>query len=1283
MKLEIINPNIALNKAYVKHSLNRDDIELFKKNLIHLFERINESESEEHNKNIVSDFLKDTYYKTNYEINTAGRKDLVIHLGKTSSEPVAVIIEAKRPDDKAGMINNQKANTKSVHELIHYYLHERFIKNNKEIRNLIITDIYQWYIFDATEFEKLFFNNKQFVKTYNDWHVGVLPSKNTDWFYQEIAKPFIEKEIQQIKCTYFNLREYESIIKNEDKTDDTKLIQLYKLLSPQHLLKLPFANDSNVLNKDFYNELLHIIGLEESKVSTKKVIERKVKNRNAGSLLENTINIVSIRNKTTNLERPDLFGETEDEQVFSIALELSITWLNRILFLKLLEGQLIKYHKGNRDFAFLNSNKIKDFDELDELFFEVLAVKPEYRSKSVNQIFGDLPYLNSSLFERTELENKTIQISELKDRLDLPVFNLTVLKDTTGKRISGNKNTIEYLFEFLNAYNFSSDTTAEILEENKTIINAAVLGLIFEKINGYKDGSFYRPGFITTYICRETLRKSVIQKFSEFYKRQISDFEHLKEFIDPTDKEQRQKANEIINSIKICDPAVGSGHFLVSILNEMIAIKSELQILSYSTGQRIKEYKILNESDELIITDKETEESFTYILNEKHRPIEELQLLQESLFNEKRNLIEKCLFGVDINPKSVSICRLRLWIELLKNSYYTKESDFKYLETLPNIDINIKSGNSLVNRYSLDADIRKALKQSKWNIESYKFAVKTYQNAPNKNVKLEMERLILKIKQDYSSEIRHNDPLKNRIDKLANEIYNRFTGNFLFEPQAPYGKKEKELEKQKEKERKKLETEIEELTTKMEDFRTGKAYEKSFEWRFEFPEVLNNEGDFVGFDVVIGNPPYFSVGQDVNLLEVSQNYETYQQTGDIYMLFMERGLKILAPQGFLCMITSNKWLRSAYGQVLRRFLLQNSNIELLVDFGGVKIFEEATVDTNIILISKSKSLNNNCKAVYFEKSFKVADDIETYINKNITYVSGLTSDSWNIANDEVNTIKQKMNEKGKILEFWDIEINRGILTGYNEAFFIDSKTRNELIDKDPNSAEIIKPLLRGRDVHHYYIDNKDQYLINTYNGKLIDEIDQVTGKKQRIRVNRIEVSSSYPAVYEYLKQFETKLKEREDQGEHWTNHRNCAYQHLFHQPKLIYPETTVRRSEFYYDTKGYLTDKTCFILTGENLKYLNGVLCSKLIEYYLETELRTLGKTSIQYSKQYMEKLPIPEITGHNKEIAVQIEKLVDSIILEKDLDIKSDTKDIEKQINKLVYKLYDLSKEEIELIEK
>jgi hypothetical protein len=402
------------------------------------------------------------------------------------------------------------------------------------------------------------------------------------------------------------------------------------------------------------------------------------------------------------------------------------------------------------------------------------------------------------------------------------------------------------------------------------------------------------------------------------------------------------------------------------------------------------------------------------------------------------------------------------------------------------------------------------------------------------------------------------------------------------------------------------------------------------------------------------------------------------------MLFIERSLQILKPEGRVCIITSNKWMRAAYGDIFRDYLLKNSKPELLLDFGGVKIFDEATVDTSIIFTRKVKQAKISFDAVYFDNSFNPdEDDISEYTVKNKIILSGLSSESWNIATDSTNDIKNKIKDKGTFLENWGISINYGIKTGFNDAFFIDSKIKAELIAQDPKSDEIIEPFLRGRDVHKYYIDDKVQFLINTYNGKLIDEENPNTGKKIKVRVERIDVENQYPAIYNYLLNFKDKLIERTDQGEHWTNHRNCAYQHLFYGEKIIYPETTVRRSEFFFDKNKFLTDKTCFILTGVNLKYLNGVLCSKVVEYYLETELRTLGKTSIQYSKQYMEKLPIPEITDDNKETVTQIETLVNEII---ELKEKVKTADITEQtdkIDKLVYELYDLTNEEIEIIEK
>lgn len=347
MKLHLLTPAKSLNKAYLKQSLKRDQVELFKANLARLFDRVNEKESEENLKNIVSDFLKDTWYKNGYEINTKERADLVIHNGKSAADPVGVIVEVKRPGNRTEMVSPDRPNTKALHELLHYYLQERYLKDNKEIRHLIICNIYEWYIFDAADFERFFFHNKKLTEAYKRWSEGLSGLSTTDWFYQEMAKPFIEKELAELPCTCFDLKEFEKIVRNPAKSDDKKLINLYKILSPPHLLKQPFANDSNSLNKEFYSELLHILGLEEVKEKGKKLIRRKPEGaRHPGSLLENAINILKVRHKIPLISPGEGRGESDDEQTFSVALELCITWLNRVLFLKLLEGQLISYHKG-------------------------------------------------------------------------------------------------------------------------------------------------------------------------------------------------------------------------------------------------------------------------------------------------------------------------------------------------------------------------------------------------------------------------------------------------------------------------------------------------------------------------------------------------------------------------------------------------------------------------------------------------------------------------------------------------------------------------------------------------------------------------------------------------------------------------------------------------------------------------------------------------------------------------------------------------------------------------
>ncbi|MBC7494092.1 MAG: hypothetical protein H7221_03720, partial [Flavobacterium sp.] len=730
MKLELKKPSKSLNKAYYKQSLSREQIELFKKELQNTFNHIDEKQDEEYHKNVIADLFKNVYCKDKYLVNVNKKEDLVIRTGNNTADAVGVLLEFKKPTEKRDMVSASNANVKALQEVILYYLRQTIDNDNHKIINLVVTNIYEWFIFDGVWFEKNVFRNTKLKKEYLDFKTS---GHDTKYFYDTIAAKFLATFADAVPCTYINLLDYKKIIADNNPANDTDLIDLYKILSPEHLLNKKFANDSNSLNTDFYNELLYIIGLEESKDTAKKTIRRiNEAERKEGSLIENTI----AKLKTKKYFGYDVTEQTEN-QYYEVALELCITWLNRILFLKLLESQLIKYHRGDAEkYSFLTSTKIKEFDDLEELFFEVLAEKVADRKPSVAAKYKDIPYLNSSLFEMTDLEKNALALSNLKDRLEFDVYKKSVLKKAT-KEVIKPKTSLNYLLDFLNAYNFASESNAKIQEENKSIINASVLGLIFEKINGYKDGSFFTPGFITMYMCRETIRKAVVEKFkTNFpYCQNIIDYEELKDKIDYTNKTQRLEANKIINDIKIVDPAVGSGHFLVSALNEMIAIKSDLQILSYTNGNRVLGYTITLDNDELIIQNQETDKLFEYTLNQNNNIIPDLQDLQECLFTEKQTIIENCLFGVDINPKSVMICQLRLWIELLKNAYYTNTSNYAELHTLPNIDINIKTGNSLISKFAIKDNVFERITGFQKKLQEYKTWVSIYKSTNDKKAK--------------------------------------------------------------------------------------------------------------------------------------------------------------------------------------------------------------------------------------------------------------------------------------------------------------------------------------------------------------------------------------------------------------------------------------------------------------------------------------------------------------------------------------------------------------------
>lgn len=1227
-QIKILTPRQALNKAYLKEKILRSEIDLFKENLYTLFASIDHEEREENVKTLLRDFLNNTYYKNKHFINTLRDVDLVIYL-ENNQNKAAILTEVKRPKNKLEMISKANLNAKAMHELILYYLEERIEHKNNEIKYLIATNVYEWFIFDATLFEHLFYNNKKLVKDYEHWRDKQKTSGNTDFFYDEIAKPMLDGLDSEISFVYFNLEDYKSLFEQNEKENEKKLIALYKILSPVHLLKQSFANDSNSLDRNFYNELLHIIGLVETKEKNKKLITRKPeKERDPGSIIENAILILDTENTISRIKHPGKYGETLDEQLYNLALELSITWINRILFLKLLEAQLYKYHNDDKH-KFLNKNFINDFDELYKLFHQVLAVPQNKRTELIIRKFGYIPYLNSSLFEISELESETIKINSLDDNTPIELYKNTILKDRNGKKRHENLPAMYYLFEFLDAYDFTSEGNEEIREDKKTLINASVLGLIFEKINGYKDGSFFTPGFITMYMCRETLQRAVVQKFNHVYQWKCKTLADVRNHIaGRRNTIDILEFNTVINSLKIVDPAVGSGHFLVSALNELIAIKSELGLLADKAGLLLMDYEAKVENDELIITCNSGEDIFEYQapkrpnfaesgIHDSSRMIfvRDVQRVQETLFREKQTIIENSLFGVDINANSVKIARLRLWIELLKNAYYTEESDFSQLETLPNIDINIKEGNSLINRFPLNADLKSALKTIRYTIEDYKAFVRNYKNTDDKNEKNNFRRFIEDIKNNFRTEIGNNDPRKKKLSNMVFELHNKYQTERLIDVEL--SKKDKEKLKHEEK---KLEEAIKKLKAELDSEAGNAIYNNAFEWRFEFPEALDDEGNFVGFDVVIGNPPW---GVDLKVNEKKLFKQKYlSSTGEleVYAFFIEFALENISNvNGTISFITSNTWFYLDKFSSLRKSIIQNYSIFELIELEKQVFIDAPDIVPCIFVVNKKAGITST-KLLKAEKVNKVYD-LKTFngFSKN-TVPQNIFLDSSNfVLNTKIDLLKNILLNKLKsylpLKNYYRVVY--GIKTGNNQTFV--SKEINE-------NGNWLKCASSANNISKFVINWKGDYL---------------------------------------------------NVGSHLVGLNNTNYQ----QPKILIQYirkiSMPTRLVCALDGKGeyYPLNNFSFVISteGHSLIYLIGILNSKLMNWYFSNSF-------IDYNikPKYIEQLPICISENKLDEINVKVSE----VIKNKEKNFNADTSAIETEIDNLVYQLYGLTEEEIKIVE-
>lgn len=1248
----------------------------FKERLVHYIaevERVRKTNAgamEEVEKGLLQDFLKDSFYTKHpvqpktYKGNTGA--DLTIR--SHGYDNTLVLIECKSGTNTSEMVTQENLLAKAVLECVVYYGFEKEQEKNDHIKHVVVTNSRDWFVFDAAEFRAATWDKAAVRDAFKQWQKGNLDSSSTAHLHARLKEVLTHTEAT-LHGTLFDLWSYRKFLKRDDEEATRELLKLWRFFHPAHLLKEGAGNDSNALNKNFYHELLYILGLREVKDKGRKLITRLPENeRHPGALIEHTMQRLDRDGALGNVADLETYGATKEDQLFNVGMELCITWLNRVLFLKLLEAQLLRFHNSDRRYAFLSPDKLKEFDQFHALFFDVMAVERDERAPDVREAYAHIPYLNSSLFEPTTLERQALQINQLKNSLTLPLYGRTVLVE---ERLGGLEPTAqEYLLRFLQAYDFGSEQGEGPKADNRPLITASVLGLIFEKINGYRDGSFYTPGYITMYMCRETIRRTVLDRFNEGREQPFSSWAALVNHCENQVEPAAIAAGEaVVDALRICDPAVGSGHFLVSALNELIAIKSELRVLTDTQGKRLSGWHVEVVNDELVVTDRDTSDAFQYTVPPEGRPLApEKQRVQSALFEQKRKLIENGLFGVDINANSVKICRLRLWIELLKNAYYTEAGGTRELRTLPNIDINIKQGNSVLQRYKLTDNIDTVLGRTRYTVEQYQGFVADYQEATDRDQRRAFQQLIEQIEQGFTKNVLDKDPRKLELGRLATR-YQELTGGLF-----GGGYSTDKAKAKAEAERQKLEQRMGKLQEALEAEKAGLNHKLAFDWRYRFPQVLDAKtGAYRGFDVILGNPPYIRQEEITAYKHHLRDFRTFTSTADLFVYFMELGHELLAPGGYFCYIVANKWMRAGYGEKLRNYLGEHTLVQL-VDFGDLPVFEEATTYPCILLSRRGPAPAGHAVQAIAMPELRT-DDLAPYVQANALNIAQrtLVRNEYRIANESSSAVLAKIREAGVPLgQYLDGKIYRGVLTGYNKAFVIDAATKDRLIAEDARSAEVIKPFLTGKEVKRYgSLKIKNYILFIPWHFPLHKDpgIQGASAEAEEA------FKEQYPAVYAHLLAHKEGLSARNkaETGKRyeWYALQRCAatYYEEFDKPRIITPSFSEHPAMTFDPGVTYSNNKTTIVVTSD--KWLLAVLNSKVSDYVIRNVSSIKRGGWFDFEPRYLTQIPIVEPPAELKE-------RLDALVTRRMAGDAS----VEAEIDAVVYGLYGLGEDEVRVVE-
>ena len=1283
MELKLDEIKDIIKKSPMRNGIATDKLDQFRNHLKIFLDSLDDSQTEENQKGYMKDFLDKSFYSGQYLIsNDENRIDTVIRTGATAKDAIGVIIETKSTSNASEMMSVANLHCKAFYETIYYYLEQRIVQKNTELKYIVITNMYEWFIIDALEYNRLFFQNAKVVNTFKRFMRGEFSSKNTPIFYNELCPSLVDKIDRQIHSVHIDLREW----KNKDGGIKEKIQNLYKLFSPRYLLKRYDIQDSNLLNKDFYSELLYIMGLAEKDQDGKRVIGRvSLKQRRDGAMMENTIDYIDAHDRLDNMDPQLCQGETKDDRLFNVALNLNITWINRLLFLKLLEGQLLQYHGGDKSYSFLNSEKLTSYDDLDELFFQVLAKPVEQRKESVNRKFPNVPYLNSSLFEATPMEQGSIFIASLNQSAELPLYDKSILYKYP-QYSEGHLSPLDYLLAFLDAYDFGADTKEDDDPNRKPIISASVLGLIFEKINGYKDGSIFTPSYITMEMSRNTVRQAIINKFNAFKGWQCQSFADLRNSYGAKSAQVIAEMNGVVDSLHICDPAVGSGHYLVSALNELVCAKADLGILVDEKGELLtNDYEIGIHNDELVITDVLSQNIFHY---DPSRSFSASQRVQETIFKQKRQLIENCLFGVDINPNSVNICRLRLWIELLKFTYYDRTSG--QLQTLPNIDINIKCGNSLVRRFDLhdeDHTLQDALLSCGCTFADYRDTVARYKAAGSKDEKKEANKMIEQLK-NYFRRCNHlpKTLLANK-EKYEKQLCSKTLPDMFAE--KPTAKAQKEIDK--------LNKLISEENLKIEDFRNNRIFQNSMEWRVEFPEVLDADGQFVGFDCVIGNPPYMNIqGITQTQPECKDYYEqTYQEMAqgnyDLCNLFFKLAIEISAPTAACSFIMPHKFLNTDNAALFRSYLAEHRYISTITHFGANMVFDDAITYTCICRFSPQPASGIRFHLFPYGCDFHNLgfEEYRTVSYDDIASNSQLYGQNeWILLNSDIeqHIFNKIYMQKASIATKFK-SIAQGIATSDDKLYVTEllSETADTYTVRVPKTGQtyevekmFFKHFLMGKQVHRFATLTSSNYVFFPY---LIDN-----GKATPVPLQMLQ--TEYPLTYRYVMDNENDFKAREhgklSEKEFWYTYIYPKNLTTFDKEKLVSmeicatcPNVTLDTDKFYHSTTVYNWSKAEDV--KENYESLVAILNSNLLWWYLKVTGDTLSGDARRFKTNYLNPFPMPE--GISDEMQAELATKVKQVMADKSANEAADTSLLEGELDVAVCNLYELDEEEKDFI--